>query len=105
MKVAIAGASGRMGRVLIDAVQADEGFTLVSALDAPGSAAVGTQVGGVKVTSDLGAIAQADALIDFTRPEGTLKHLKHARALVIGTTGFTEEDKGAIAEAERILDG
>jgi len=90
-----------MGRALIDAVQADKDFTLVSALDVPGSAAVGTQVGGVKVTSDLGAIAQADALIDFTRPEGTLKHLKHARAMVIGTTGFTEEDKGAIAEAAK----
>ena len=37
--------------------------------------------------------------IDFTRPEGTLAHLKHARAMVIGTTGFTEEDKGRIAEA------
>ena len=90
-----------MGRALIDAVQADKDFSLVSALDVPGSPAVGTQVGGVKVTSDLGAIAQADALIDFTRPEGTLKHLKHARAMVIGTTGFTEEDKGAIAEAAK----
>jgi len=90
-----------MGRALIDAVQADKDFSLVSALDVPGSAAVGTQVGGVKVTSDLGAIAHADALIDFTRPEGTLKHLKHARAMVIGTTGFTEEDKGAIAEAAK----
>ena len=90
-----------MGRALIDAVQADKDFSLVTALDVPGSPAVGTQVGGVKVTSDLGAIAQADALIDFTRPEGTLKHLKHARAMVIGTTGFTEEDKGAIAEAAK----
>ena len=40
-------------------------------------------------------------LIDFTRPEGTLAHLKHAKAMVIGTTGFTEEDKGAIAEAAK----
>ncbi|HEX6156409.1 MAG TPA: 4-hydroxy-tetrahydrodipicolinate reductase [Burkholderiales bacterium] len=101
MRVAVAGAGGRMGRALFDAVQADKDFRLVSALDAPGSPAVGTQVGGVKVTSDLGAIAQADALIDFTRPEGTLKHLEHARAMVIGTTGFTEEDKGAIAEAAK----
>ena len=101
MRVAVAGAGGRMGRALIDAVQADQGFTLVSALDVPGSPAVGTQAGGVKVTSDLGAIAQADALIDFTRPEGTLQHLRHARAMVIGTTGFTEEDKGAIAEAAK----
>jgi 4-hydroxy-tetrahydrodipicolinate reductase len=90
-----------MGRALIDAVQADKDFSLVTALDVAGSPAMGTQLGGLKVTSDLGAIAQADALIDFTRPEGTLKHLKHAKAMVIGTTGFTEEDKGAIAEAAK----
>ena len=90
-----------MGRTLIDAVQADRDLTLVSAIDVSGSPAVGTQIGGLKVTSDLGTIDHADVLIDFTRPEGTLKHLKHAKAMVIGTTGFTEEDKGAIAEAAR----
>ncbi len=90
-----------MGRTLIDAVQADRDLTLVSAIDASGSPAVGTQIGGLKVTSDLGTIDHADVLIDFTRPEGTLKHLKHAKAMVIGTTGFTEEDKGAIAEAAK----
>jgi 4-hydroxy-tetrahydrodipicolinate reductase len=101
MRVAIAGAGGRMGRTLIDAVQADSDLTLVSAIDVSGSPAVGSQLGGLKVTSDLGAIDKADVLIDFTRPEGTLKHLKHAKAMVIGTTGFTEEDKGAIAEAAK----
>ena len=90
-----------MGRTLIDAVQADRDLTLVSAIDVSGSPAVGSQIGGLKVTSDLGAIDKADVLIDFTRPEGTLKHLEYAKAMVIGTTGFTEEDKGAIAEAAR----
>ena len=99
MKVAVAGAGGRMGRALIDAVVADGELSLVAALDVKGSSAVGQSVGGSKVTADLGAISQADVLIDFTRPEGTLAHLKHARAMVIGTTGFTEEDKGRIAEA------
>ena len=101
MKVCIAGAGGRMGRTLIDAVQADRDLTLVSAIDVSGSPAVGTQIGGLKVTSDLGTIERADVLVDFTRPEGTLKHLKYAKAMVIGTTGFTEEDKGAIAEAAK----
>jgi 4-hydroxy-tetrahydrodipicolinate reductase len=101
VKVAIAGAGGRMGRTLIDAVQADRDLTLVSAIDVSGSPAVGSQIGGLKVTSDLGAIDKADVLIDFTRPEGTLKHLEYAKAMVIGTTGFTEEDKGAIAEAAK----
>jgi 4-hydroxy-tetrahydrodipicolinate reductase len=90
-----------MGRALIDAVQADKEFTLAVALDAAGTPAVGTQIAGLKVTSDLGAIGQADVLIDFTRPEGTLAHLKHARAMVIGTTGFTVEDKERIAEAAK----
>ena len=99
MKVAVAGAGGRMGRALIDAVLADGELTLAAALDVKGSSALGQPAGDTKVTSDLGAMAQAEVLIDFTRPEGTLVHLKHARAMVIGTTGFTEEDKGRIAEA------
>jgi len=99
MKIAIAGAGGRMGRALIDAVLADGELTLAAALDVKGSSALGQPVGDTKVTSDLGAISQAEVLIDFTRPEGTLAHLEHAKAMVIGTTGFTEEDKGRIAEA------
>ena len=90
-----------MGRALVDAVLADDQLTLVAALDVKGSSSVGQPVGKTKVTSELGAISQADVLIDFTRPEGTLAHLKHARAMVIGTTGFTEEDKGSIAEAAK----
>ena len=101
MKIAVAGAGGRMGRSLIEAAAADPELELVAALDMPKSAALGTQAGGLKVTSELGAIAAADVLLDFTRPEGTLAHLKHAKAMVIGTTGFTEEDKGSIAEAAR----
>jgi 4-hydroxy-tetrahydrodipicolinate reductase len=101
VKVAVAGAGGRMGRALVDAVLADDQLTLVAALDVKGSNSVGQPAGKTKVTSDLGAISQADVLIDFTRPEGTLAHLEHAKAMVIGTTGFTEEDKGSIAEAAK----
>jgi len=101
VNVAVTGAGGRMGRALIDAVLADGELSLVAALDVKGSSALGQPVGDIKVTSDLGAIDKAEVLIDFTRPEGTLKHLQHAKAMVIGTTGFTEEDKGAIAEAAK----
>jgi len=101
VNVVVAGAGGRMGRALIDAVLADGELSLVAALDVKGSSALGQPVGDIKVSSDLGAIDKADVLIDFTRPEGTLKHLEHARAMVIGTTGFTQEDKGAIAEAAK----
>ena len=99
MKIAIAGAGGRMGQALIEAVLADGELSLASAVDVAGSPAIGRAAGNIKITAEPGNIAQADVLLDFTRPEGTLAHLKQAKAMVIGTTGFTEEDKGQIAEA------
>jgi len=85
-----------MGRALIEAAAADRDLSVVCALDI---AAAGQQVGGLKIVADPAAVAQADVVLDFTRPEGTLALLKHARAMVIGTTGFTEEDKDRIAQA------
>jgi 4-hydroxy-tetrahydrodipicolinate reductase len=110
MRIAIAGADGRMGRMLIEAVLQSEDLKLAVALDRAGSAAVGQDAGaflgentGVLITEDLGALAQADCLIDFTRPEGTLNHLeacvKHGTKCVIGTTGFSEAGKEAIRKA------
>jgi len=107
MKVAIAGAAGRMGQALIEAVLADRDLQLAAALDAAGSAALGRAAGPVKVGADLGALAAADVLVDFTRPEGTLAHLEaclgRGKAMVIGTTGFSEAQKARIAQgAKRI---
>ncbi|MBY4769158.1 4-hydroxy-tetrahydrodipicolinate reductase [Burkholderia ambifaria] len=115
MKIAIAGASGRMGRMLIEAVLNDSDAQLVGALDRAGSPFLGQDAGaflgketGVKLTDDLDAVfAQADYLIDFTRPEGTIAHvaaaLRHDVKLVIGTTGFTAEQKAELqAAAARI---
>jgi 4-hydroxy-tetrahydrodipicolinate reductase len=105
MKVAIAGAGGRMGRTLIDAVLADRELALVAALDAPGAAAIGQSAGSLCITDDLGALAAADVLIDFTRPEGTLAHLEAClaahRRVVIGTTGFSEAQVARITQAAR----
>lgn len=98
MKIAIAGAGGRMGRTLVDAVVADGELSLVSAVD---PAAAGQQAGNLKIVADVAAVAQADVVLDFTRPEGTLALLRHAKAMVIGTTGFTEEDKDRIAQAAK----
>jgi 4-hydroxy-tetrahydrodipicolinate reductase len=111
MKFCIAGASGRMGRMLIEAVLASPGDTLVGALDQAGSPALGSDAtaflgrdSGVAITADLHAgLAGADVLIDFTRPEGTLAHLAACRELgvraVIGTTGFDDAGKASIAAA------
>ena len=108
-KIAVAGASGRMGQMLIDAIRSADDCMLTGALDIAGSPAVGQDAGaasgksvGVVITSDLRAGLQpSDVLIDFTRPEGTLAHLKVCRelgvAVVIGTTGFTEVQKAEIA--------
>ena len=113
MKIAIVGASGRMGRMLIESALKDGGVELVAAIDQPGTSAIGKDAGelvgmpcGVCVTSDTEvAIATADCLIDFTRPEGTLEHLaicrRHKVGIVIGTTGFGDEGKQAIADASR----
>jgi 4-hydroxy-tetrahydrodipicolinate reductase len=103
MKVAIAGAGGRMGQALIEAVLADRELQLAAALDAAGSPAVGRPAGPLSIASDLGALARADVLIDFTRPEGTMAHLeacvKAGKALVIGTTGFDGSHRQRIAQA------
>jgi len=99
MRIAIAGAGGRMGRTLIDAVLAERGLTLAAAFDVPGSPAVGQEIGTIRIASEPKTAALADVLIDFTRPEGTLEHLKHAKAMVIGTTGFSPAQKKMIEEA------
>jgi len=90
-----------MGRTLIDAVLADRELTLAAAFDVPGSAAIGQSAGAVKIDSDPKAAQGADVLIDFTRPEGTLAHLGFAKAMVIGTTGFSEAQRRSIAEAAK----
>ena len=108
MKVAVAGAGGKMGRALIEAVQADASLELAAALDVAGSPALGTELAGVKVGSDIrSAVSAADLLIDFTRPEGTLAHLDACvaagKSMVIGTTGFNAAQLSRIREgANRI---
>ena len=99
MKIAIAGAGGRMGRTVIEAASADAELELVAAVDLAGSPAIGQPAGRIRIGAELAAVAEADVVLDFTRPEGTLALLKHAKAMVIGTTGFTEEDKDRIAQA------
>jgi 4-hydroxy-tetrahydrodipicolinate reductase len=112
-KIAIAGASGRMGHMLIEAVRAADDCALTGALDMATSPTMGHDAGayagqttGVLITSDLHlGLKGSGVLIDFTRPEGTMEHLKVCRELgvaaVIGTTGFTEAQKAEIAAIAR----
>ncbi|WP_269498162.1 4-hydroxy-tetrahydrodipicolinate reductase [Castellaniella sp. S9] len=112
MRIAIAGAGGRMGRMLIEAVLDTADLRLTVALERPGAASLGEDAGaflgrdtGVRTTDDLDALAGADCLIDFTRPEGTLAHLeacvRHGVKAVIGTTGLDAAGKQAIRAASQ----
>lgn len=115
VNVAIAGASGRMGRLLIEASLRDPAIRLAAALEREGCNFLGRDAGefvgqdcGVPISSDIdAAFSSADCLIDFTRPEGTLHHLERAvaagRGMIIGTTGLDEAAKATVARAaERI---
>jgi 4-hydroxy-tetrahydrodipicolinate reductase len=103
-KVAVAGAGGRMGQVLIEMVRETPSLRLTAALEQTGAPAVGRDLGeGVIITDDAeNALKNADVLIDFTRPGGTLRHAeicaKLGCAMVIGTTGFTEDEKQTLAK-------
>jgi 4-hydroxy-tetrahydrodipicolinate reductase len=111
-RIAIAGAGGRMGKTLIEAVYQAGGAELVGAIERPDSSLVGVDAGelagigrcGITVSGDLAAIvAQIDVLIDFTHPLVTMKNIEICRvagkSIVIGTTGFTEGQKAEIAAA------
>jgi 4-hydroxy-tetrahydrodipicolinate reductase len=112
-RIAIAGASGRMGQMLIEAIRASDDCLLTGALDVASSPALGADAtaflgrqSGVAITSDLSiGLSNAQVLIDFTRPEGTLAHLRVCRELgvnvVIGTTGFNDAQKAEITAAAK----
>jgi 4-hydroxy-tetrahydrodipicolinate reductase len=111
-RIAITGAAGRMGRSLIEACQQTDGLEVSVALEHPESSLLGSDAGDlagigkldVSVGADLAAVTDDfDVLIDFTRPEPTLANLEicrqAGRRMVIGTTGFNDEQKAKIASA------
>jgi len=111
-RIAVMGAAGRMGKTLVEAVQQAPGAGLTAAIDRADSTLVGADAGelaalgriGVPISGDLSRVAEEfDVLIDFTHPTVTLKNLafcrKAGKAMVIGTTGFSVEEKERLAEA------
>ena len=111
--VAVAGANGRMGRILIDAIVSSSDCKLAGALDVPGSAGIGQdatafdgRTSGVLINADVRlGLQSSKVIIDFTRPEGTMAHLAVCRELgvnmVIGTTGFSDGQKAEILDAAK----
>jgi 4-hydroxy-tetrahydrodipicolinate reductase len=114
MKIAIAGAAGRMGQMLIREIARTDGCSLAGALEAAGSNALGSDAGevasagnkGVKITSDgAAAIGDAQVLIDFTVPAATVANARLAAdkgvSMVIGTTGLNPEQTAAVHDAAK----
>lgn len=113
-RIAVMGAAGRMGKILIEAVGQADGAQLTAAIDRPDSSLIGADAGelaalgkiGVTLAGDLMTVLdQFDVLIDFTHPSVTLKNLEVCRqagkAMVIGTTGFSPEEKQLLVEAAK----
>lgn len=105
-RIVVAGAAGRMGQAVIEAVAAEPRAELHALLEAPGSPAQGTAMAGLTIGSDaLAAVLHADAIIDFTAPANTIALAglaAQARCVhVIGTTGIGAEDQKKIVAASR----
>jgi 4-hydroxy-tetrahydrodipicolinate reductase len=112
MRLIVAGAGGRMGRTLVRAIAETQGLTLTGAAESAGSPVIGQDSGllagigenGIKVAADMGG-AKADAIIDFTTPQGTVALAAQAAQAgiihVIGTTGLSQDDEAKLAAAAR----
>ena len=112
INVAIVGAAGRMGKILIEACAASENTKLSVATEHPESSLIGADAGEVAAIGKNGVIISDgldnaendfDVLVDFTRPIPTMNHLdwcvKNNKAMVIGTTGFSDDEKAQIKSA------
>lgn len=115
INLGVVGAAGRMGQALVRCAREVGGVRIVAAVEQPGHSAVGEDAGigaglgeiGVVITADLGALAQADVLIDFTShvaaPINAKLAADLARAFVLGTTGLTDDESAAVRKAaERV---
>ncbi len=111
LRVAVTGVAGRMGKTLVETIKATQGVLLSAAIDRPDSSLIGVDIGelagggktGIAVSGDLESVLDSfDVLVDFTHPTVTLKNLEICRqagkAMVIGTTGFTQAERQLIAD-------
>lgn len=106
IRVAVLGAAGRMGREICRAALEDADIDLVGGVVEPVAPEVGADLGELCGWGKAGVAAteeppEADALIDFSTPEATVERLSHGRPLVVGTTGFSEDQHGRIEETAR----
>jgi 4-hydroxy-tetrahydrodipicolinate reductase len=106
IKAIVCGVAGRMGSRIVDLLKETDGISLLGGVEGKGSYAVGTHIGEAPCVDDLSKlIERGDVVIDFSIPQATLEHLQIAssrrKPLVIGTTGFSEEEKKKIQAASK----
>ena len=112
LRIAVTGAAGRMGKTLIEACQQAEGCRVNAAIERPGISLIGADAGelagvgklDVRLVDDVASVVNDfDTLIDFTSIESTLNNLEickaNAKHIIIGTTGFNDEQKALIKAA------
>lgn len=113
VRLAVTGAGGRMGKMLIEAISSTEGVVLTAAIERAGSSLLGADAGelagvgksGVTLVGDLHEVIEDfDVLIDFTVPAATVENARICadaqKKIVIGTTGFSDEQKAYLLEAK-----
>lgn len=105
IKIGICGCAGKVGTRILNLASDDRDIEVVMGLEAKGHPSIGSKIGRGKVSDDCEGIKSVDVLIDFTTPEATMEHLaaavKHNRAIVIGTTGLSDEQTEKIREAAK----
>ena len=112
VKVAVTGAAGRMGKILIEAVSLNPNAVLSAAIEQPESPAIGADAGenaglgknGIAIVGDISEVIDSfDVVVDFTAPAASVANARACAAagkkIVIGTTGCTDDDKAIIAAA------
>jgi 4-hydroxy-tetrahydrodipicolinate reductase len=105
IKIAISGSLGKMGQRICELAESDKEFKITSLLERKGHPQLGTKLTGIAVSDNLEAVKDADVLIEFTSPEASMEHLgvclRHKKAIVIGTTGLSEQQKAEIVKAAK----
>ena len=107
IKLGVSGVGGRMGRRIIELVKGDKDFELMLALEKRGNPIVGREISAIKVSVSADGIFLVDVLVDFTIPEASMENLdyilKYKKPLVLGTTGFNDEQLNKIKEAAKAV--
>ncbi|MBP8625682.1 MAG: 4-hydroxy-tetrahydrodipicolinate reductase [Syntrophorhabdales bacterium] len=107
IRLIITGAAGKMGKAVFNIISQDKGFEITGLVERKGHPLAGTDEPGthIKIRDDIEeVIDNGDVIIDFTEPVSSMEHLRlareHKKAIVIGTTGFSNEDSARIMEVK-----